>query len=131
MHFVAMADARDASAFDDDHVIEQLFLRREDAACIDCGSRHSPSMLLEVRRKISAQPCILFLVRYNHGAQLIGRNWMSYDKRYVAQKRQRRRRKTAKAKVKLYEQGKLPHDKLPALAKKFLSRKNRALKKAE
>ena len=46
---------------------------------------------------------------------------MAYDKRYVAQKRQRRRRKTAKAKVKLYEQGKLPHDKLPALAKKFLS----------
>jgi len=88
-------------------------------------------MLLEVRPKISAQPCILFLVRYNHGAQLMGRNWMSYDKRYVAQKRQRRRRKTAKAKVKLYEQGKLPHDKLPALAKKFLSRKNRALKKAE
>ena len=51
-------------------------------------------------------------------------------KRYVAQKRQRRRRKTAKAKVKLYEQGKLPHDKLPALAKKFLSRKMRALSKA-
>ena len=49
---------------------------------------------------------------------------MAYDKRYVAQKRQRRRRKTAKAKVKLYEQGKLPHDKLPALAKKFLSREN-------
>jgi hypothetical protein len=40
-------------------------------------------MLLEVSPKISAQPCILFLVRYN------------------------------------------------ALAKKFLSRKNRALKKAE
>ena len=57
--------------------------------------------------------------------------WMSYDKRYVAQKRQRRKRKTAKAKVKLYEQGKMPHDKLPALAKKFLSRKMRALKRAE
>jgi hypothetical protein len=56
---------------------------------------------------------------------------MAYDKRYVAQKRQRRRRKTAKAKMKLYEQGKLPHDKLPALAKKFLSRKQRALSKAE
>jgi len=131
MHFVAMADARDAPAFDDDHVIQQFFLWRQDASCVDCSGRHSPSMLLEVRSKISAQPCILFLVRYNHGAQLIGRNWMSYDKRYVAQKRQRRRRKTAKAKVKLYEQGKLPHDKLPALAKKFLSRKNRALKKAE
>jgi len=56
---------------------------------------------------------------------------MSGRRPRVAQQRQRRRRKTAKAKVKLYEQGKLPHDKLPALAKKFLSRKNRALKKAE
>jgi hypothetical protein len=56
---------------------------------------------------------------------------MAYDKRYVAQKRQRRRRKVAKAKVKLYEQGKLPHDKLPALAKKFLTRKLRALSRAE
>jgi len=56
---------------------------------------------------------------------------MADEKRFLAQKRQRRRRKTAKAKMKLYEQGKLPHDKLPALAKKFLSRKLRALKKAE
>jgi hypothetical protein len=32
---------------------------------------------------------------------------------------------------KLYEQGKLPHDKLPALAKKFLTRKMRAPSKAE
>jgi hypothetical protein len=56
---------------------------------------------------------------------------MSHDKRYVAQKRQRRRRKTAKAKLKLYEAGKLKHDKLPALAKKFLSRKTRAAKRAE
>ena len=56
---------------------------------------------------------------------------MSYDKRYVAQKRQRRHRKKAKAKVKLYEQGKIPHDKLPALAKRFLTRKLRALQKAE
>ena len=56
---------------------------------------------------------------------------MSYDKRYMAQKRQRRRRKTAKAKMKLYEQGKLSHDKLPALAKTFLSRKRRALKRAQ
>ncbi len=56
---------------------------------------------------------------------------MANEKRYVAQKRQRRRRKTAKAKMKLYEQGKIPHDKLPALAKKFLRRKMWALKKAE
>jgi len=55
---------------------------------------------------------------------------MAYDKRYVAQKRQRRRRKAAKAKLHLYEQGKLPHDKLPALAKKFLSRKTRAARRA-
>ena len=38
---------------------------------------------------------------------------------------------TAKAKVKLYEQGKLPHDKLPMLAKRFLARKLRALSKSE
>ncbi len=56
---------------------------------------------------------------------------MAYDKRWVAQKRQRRRRKAAKAKVKLYEQGKIPHEKLPSLAKRFLSRKLRALSKAE
>lgn len=56
---------------------------------------------------------------------------MAYDKRYVAQKRQRRRRKTAKAKVKLYEQGKIPYDKLPALAKKFHTRKMRALSRAQ
>jgi hypothetical protein len=56
---------------------------------------------------------------------------MAYDKRYVAQKRQRRRRKTAKAKVKLYEQGKIPYDKLPALAKKFHARKVRALSRAQ
>jgi len=56
---------------------------------------------------------------------------MAHAKNYVAQKRQRRRRKAAKAKVKLYEQGKLTHDKLPSLAKRFLSRKTQALKKAE
>lgn len=56
---------------------------------------------------------------------------MAHEKRYMAQKRQRRRRKTAKAKMKLYEQGKLPHDKLPMLAKRFLARKLRALSRAE
>ncbi|HKS68642.1 MAG TPA: hypothetical protein VJR26_15475 [Candidatus Acidoferrales bacterium] len=56
---------------------------------------------------------------------------MAHDKRYVAQKRQRRRRKLAKMKLKLYEQGKIPHAKLPALSKRFLSRKMRALKRAE
>ncbi len=56
---------------------------------------------------------------------------MAHDKRYVAQKRQRRRRKLAKTKVKLYEQGQIPYAKLPALSKRFVSRKARALKKAE
>lgn len=56
---------------------------------------------------------------------------MAHDKRYMAQKRQRRRRKAAKAKVKLFEQGKLTHDKLPALARKFLRRKVKAAKKTE
>jgi hypothetical protein len=56
---------------------------------------------------------------------------MAHEKRYVAQKRQRRRRKVAKAKMKLYEQGQIPHEKLPALAKKFLRRKTRAMRKAE
>jgi hypothetical protein len=56
---------------------------------------------------------------------------MAHDKRFVAQKRQRRRRKLAKAKLKLYEQGKMPYAKLPALSKKFHTRKTRALRKAE
>jgi hypothetical protein len=56
---------------------------------------------------------------------------MAHDKRFLAQKRQRRRRKKAKQKVKLYEQGKVPYEKLPALARSFVSRKTRALKKAE
>lgn len=56
---------------------------------------------------------------------------MAHDKRYLAQKRQRRRCKAAKAKVKLYEQGKIPYDKLPVLAKKFHARKRRASRKAE
>jgi hypothetical protein len=56
---------------------------------------------------------------------------MAHDKRYVAQKRQRRRRKAAKAKMKLYEAGKIKHDQLPMLAKTFLSRKQRVLKRAE
>lgn len=56
---------------------------------------------------------------------------MAHDKRFVAWKRHHRRRKSAKAKVKLYEQGKLPHDKLPALSKEFLRRKMRSSSKAE
>jgi hypothetical protein len=48
---------------------------------------------------------------------------MSNDKRFVAWKRHHKRRKSSKAKMKLYEEGKLAHDKLPALAKEFLRRK--------
>ncbi len=54
---------------------------------------------------------------------------MANEKRFMAWKRQHRRRKSAKAKMKLYEQGKLAHDKLPALAKKFHARKMRFLTK--
>lgn len=50
---------------------------------------------------------------------------MANDKRFVAWKRHHRRRKSAKAKVKLYEQGKLAFEKLPMLAKQFLRRKRR------
>jgi hypothetical protein len=56
---------------------------------------------------------------------------MAHEKRFVAWKRHHRKRKSAKAKMKLYEQGKLPHDKLPALAKSFLRRKTRSLAKAQ
>ncbi len=54
---------------------------------------------------------------------------MANEKRYVAQKRQRRRRKVAKKKVQQYEQGKLKHDQLSSLAKRFLTRKQRAAKR--
>ncbi len=50
---------------------------------------------------------------------------MANDKRFVAWKRHHRRRKSAKAKMKLYEQGKLAQEKLPMLAKEFLRRKRR------
>ena len=52
---------------------------------------------------------------------------MANEKRFVAWKRHHRKRKSAKAKVRLYEQGKLSYDKLPALGKKFLRRKLRFL----
>ena len=56
---------------------------------------------------------------------------MAHDKRYMAQRHQRRRRKAVKAKIKLYEAGKLKHDELPSLAKTLLSRKLRVLRRAE
>jgi hypothetical protein len=88
-------------------------------------------MILEAGREITAElasVCFFVTIECRSNSK---ENWMAYDKRYVAQKRQRRKRKAAKGKVKLYEQGKIPHDKLPALAKGFLARKLRALSKAE
>jgi hypothetical protein len=60
-----------------------------------------------------------------------GGDGMANDKRFVAWKTHHRRRKAAKAKVKLYEQGKITYDKLNALAKIFHRRKMRFLTKAE
>jgi hypothetical protein len=51
---------------------------------------------------------------------------MAHDKRFVAGKRHHRRRKSAKAKMKLYEQGKLAYDKLPMLSRRMLRRKGPA-----
>jgi hypothetical protein len=62
---------------------------------------------------------------------ILRRTWMANEKRFMAWKRHHRKRKSSKAKMKLYEEGKIPHDKLPALAKRFLSRKLRFLTKAE
>jgi hypothetical protein len=56
---------------------------------------------------------------------------MAHDKRHVAQRRQRRRRKSAKAKMKLYEQGKLAYDKLPMLSRTMLKRKRHNAAKAK
>jgi hypothetical protein len=56
---------------------------------------------------------------------------MANDKRFLAWKMQHRRRKAAKAKVKLYEQGKITYDQLNALARIFHRRKMRFLTKSE
>jgi hypothetical protein len=55
---------------------------------------------------------------------------MGFDKSYKVKKNQRRKRKSAKEKMHLYEQGELPHDKLPSLSKRMLSRKHRTQKSA-
>ncbi len=55
---------------------------------------------------------------------------MADEKRFVAWKRHHRRKKSSKAKMKLYEEGKLPYEKLPALAREFLRRKRRFLLKS-
>lgn len=56
---------------------------------------------------------------------------MAHDKRFVAWKLHHRKRKSAKAKVKLYEEGKLPYDKLPRLAREFLRTKRRMERRAQ
>ncbi len=55
---------------------------------------------------------------------------MANEKRFLAWKRHHRRKKSAKAKMKMYEEGKLPYDQLPALAREFLRRKRRFLLKS-
>jgi hypothetical protein len=52
---------------------------------------------------------------------------MSREKRFLVWRRHHRKRKAARAKMKLHEQGKLPYEKLPKLAQKFLGRKRRIL----
>jgi len=59
-----------------------------------------------------------------------GNERMGHEKNFKVWKRQHRRRKSAKAKMKLYEEGKLTHDQLPALAKEFVARKRRFLLKS-
>jgi len=59
-----------------------------------------------------------------------GTGLMAHEKNFKAWKGHHRRRKAAKAKMKLYEQGKLAHEQLPALAKEFVARKRRFLLKS-
>jgi len=47
------------------------------------------------------------------------------EKNFKAWKKHHKRRKRAKQKVKLYEQGKLKHDQMPRLARELLVRKRR------
>lgn len=53
---------------------------------------------------------------------------MGFDKSWKVKKKQGRKRKSSKAKMHLYEQGKLAHDKLPSLSKRMLVRKHRTQK---
>lgn len=55
---------------------------------------------------------------------------MAHEKNFKTWKRQHRRRKAAKEKMKLYEQGKLTYDQLPALAREFVARKRNFLLKS-
>lgn len=47
------------------------------------------------------------------------------QKQFVARKKHQKRRKRAKQKVKLYEQGQLKYQELPRLARELLARKRR------
>src|SRR6202041_2871484 len=75
MNFVAMTDAGNTPGFDDDDAIAQFVLRRQNTTGVNRGGRHRKSMLPEVQRKISGEPCILFLVRYNRKRTL----WRELD----------------------------------------------------
>jgi hypothetical protein len=56
---------------------------------------------------------------------------MANDKRFVAQKRHHRRRKAAKANMKLYEQGKITYDQLSMLGRTMLVHKRSAEARAK
>lgn len=120
--------------FDEDERIGSFFGRSECARGVDGKQGHGEPFILSRnigsgRRKKGGR------VASRTGTARIdgltgGVTGMSNDKRFVAWKTHHRRRKAAKAKMKLYEQGKLSYDKLPALAKVFLRRKRRAPAKA-
>src|ERR1700719_4635467 len=71
---IAMPYLGDFGVFNDDDTIEYFFVGSEDAAGVDGGRGHGSIMLPELRAKNTAEPCILFLLRYNHGARKFKRN---------------------------------------------------------
>ena len=73
-NLVAVAHLRDLAAFNDDHTVENFFVWREDAAGVNRGRSHGSFMLPELKEKNTSEPCILFLLRYNHGARKFKEN---------------------------------------------------------
>src|ERR1700751_3045290 len=71
---VAMPYLGDFGVFNDDDAIENFFMRCEDAAGVNGGRGHGSIMLPELRVKNTAEPCILFLLRYNQGARKFKEN---------------------------------------------------------
>ena len=69
-NFVAMPHLRDLAVFHDNHAVENFLMRSQDAAGVNGGRGHGSFMLPELRAKNTSEPCILFLLRYNHGAQI-------------------------------------------------------------